>query len=73
MALTMRAFPQAEAAFREAVRLDPQRVEAWVMLVRIAAATRGAEATGEVLDQALAVLPDAPALLSLRNELEMAQ
>jgi hypothetical protein len=69
MALTMRAFPQAEAAFREVVRLDPQRAEAWVMLVRIAAATRGAGAARAVLDEALTALPDDPGLGALDREL----
>ena len=67
MALTMRAFPQAQAAFREVVRLDPQRTDAWVMLVRLAAAMEGEEAARAVLDEALAAAPGAPALLSLRE------
>ena len=70
VALTLRALPQAEAAFREAVYLDPQRLEAWVMLVRIAAHTRGAEAAREVLAEALAAVPHDDILLSLRKELE---
>jgi len=68
-ALTLRAFPQAEAAFREAVYLDPQRVEAWIMLVRIAAATRGADAALGAVEEALAAMPDAPALLRLHEEI----
>ncbi len=68
VALTLRAFPQAEAAFREAVQLDPQRVEAWIMLVRLAAATRGTEAAMTVIEQALAVLPDDDSLVRLREE-----
>ncbi|MFC6688899.1 hypothetical protein [Jhaorihella thermophila] len=40
-ALTMRNTPAALGAFREAVRMDPQREEAWVMLARITAATKG--------------------------------
>ena len=68
-ALTLRAFPQAEAAFRETVYLDPQRVEAWIMLVRIAAATRGADAALGALEDALAAMPEAPALLRLREEI----
>jgi tetratricopeptide (TPR) repeat protein len=69
MALTMRAFPQAEAAFRETVKLDPQRTEAWVMLVRIAAATRGADAARAVLEEALSELPENSALLAIGREL----
>jgi cytochrome c-type biogenesis protein CcmH/NrfG len=69
MALTLRAVPQAEAAFREVVRLDPQRAEAWVMLVRIAAATRGRAAARSVLDDALAAAPHDPALSVIARDL----
>jgi predicted CXXCH cytochrome family protein len=70
IALTMRSFPQAAAAFREVVRLDPQRTEAWVMLVRLSAAMEGEAAVRGVLDDALAVLPNDPALLELREALQ---
>jgi len=70
VALTLRAFPQAEAAFRETVQLDPQRVEAWVMLVRLADATRGSDAALAELEEALAALPEDNTLLSLRDEIE---
>jgi tetratricopeptide (TPR) repeat protein len=69
IALTMRAFPQADAAFREVVKLDPQHSEAWVMLVRLTAAMKGATAAKAVLDEAIAVLPGEPALLELREGL----
>ena len=64
-ALTLRNFPAAEGAFREVTRLDPQRADAWVMLVRIAAAVRGPEAAREVLSEALARLPEEPTLRRL--------
>jgi predicted CXXCH cytochrome family protein len=57
MALTMRNPPAAEAAFREVVGMDPQRIEAWVMVARIAAATRGRAAAAAALDEALAANP----------------
>ena len=69
MALTLRAFPQAEAAFREVVRLDPQRAEAWVMLVRLAAAMEGAAAAHTVVEEALVAVPGNPALSALEGEL----
>ena len=69
IALTMRAFPQAEAAFRETVRLDPQRAEAWVMLVRIAAALRGPGAARLVLEEAMQAAPADPALMSLERSI----
>ena len=69
MALTMRAFPQATASFREAVRLDPQRVDAWEMLVRIAAATDGPAAARAVVDEALVANPGDPTLRAFRDDL----
>ncbi len=68
VALTLRAFPQAEAAFREAVQLDPQRREAWVMLIRLANATRGPEAALAVVKEALTSLPGDQGLLLLQAE-----
>lgn len=70
LALTMRNMPAANAAFREAVRLDPQRIEAWAILARIAAATEGIDALRAVLDEALAINPDAPDLLAMAAEVE---
>ena len=69
VALTMRNIPAAEGAFREVTQLDPQRVDAWVMLVRIAAAARGPQAAREVLAEALAVLPDDATLRQFETEL----
>ncbi|MDS9469397.1 multiheme c-type cytochrome [Paracoccus sp. MBLB3053] len=69
LALTMRNLTAATGAFREVVRLDPQRVEAWVMLVRIAAAQNGPDAARRVVDEALAINPEDPALRDLRSQL----
>ena len=69
-ALTLRNTPAATQAFREVVRLDPQRADAWVMLVRIAAASEGADAARAALDDALAAVPDDPTLRGFRRELE---
>jgi cytochrome c-type biogenesis protein CcmH/NrfG len=65
----MRNIPAAEGAFREATRLDPQRSEAWVMLARIAAATRGSDAAREVIAEALAASPRDEAIRQLAAEL----
>ncbi|MEM1130465.1 MAG: cytochrome c3 family protein [Pseudomonadota bacterium] len=70
MALMLRDPDAAGAAFAEVVELDPQQVDAWIMLARIAAATRGADAVREVLDGGLAANPEAPALLAMQAELE---
>ena len=66
MALSTRNFPAAEAAFREAVRLDPQRVDSWSILIRLIHATRGVEEALGVLGEALERVPDAPVLLQLQ-------
>ena len=57
-----------EGAFREVARLDPQRTEAWVMLVRIAGAAPGENAALRVLAEALTLLPDDPTLVRMQGE-----
>jgi Tfp pilus assembly protein PilF len=66
MALTMRNIPAAKGAFREVVRMDPQREEAWVMLTRITAAVDGREATLALFEEALEKLPGSIALQNLK-------
>ena len=69
MALTMRNFPAALRAFGEVVRLDPQRVEAWSMLVRLTAEIEGPDAARAVLRRALDRLPNDPNLLQLGGQI----
>lgn len=69
-ALVMRNLAAAEAAFREAVHLDPQRTDAWVMLVRIAAATRGRAAALDVVEEARGINPADETLRGFAVELE---
>ncbi|MDW3223876.1 MAG: multiheme c-type cytochrome [Paracoccaceae bacterium] len=69
MALTMRNIPAAQGAFREVVRMDPQREEAWVMLARIAAAVEGRDATMDVLDEALDIIPESEILQGFKAEI----
>ncbi len=69
MALTLRNAGAAERAFREVVTLDPQRAEAWPMLVQLAQINRGAGAARDVAREGLSVLPDDPALQQLRTQL----
>ncbi|MGS4947149.1 hypothetical protein ACVDG3_16860, partial [Meridianimarinicoccus sp. RP-17] len=52
------------------VRLDPQRQEAWVMRVRIAAATEGPERALSIVNAALEVLPEDLTLLGFKAELD---
>jgi hypothetical protein len=68
-ALVMRNMPAAFGAFSEAVELDPQLVDAWSMLVRIAAATEGPAVARAVLKDALAKNPDDPTLRQYEAEL----
>ncbi|WP_170570438.1 multiheme c-type cytochrome [Ruegeria atlantica] len=69
MALTFRNAPAAERAFREVVTLDPQRVEAWPMLVQLAQINRGPDAALAVLVEGLEILPEDPGLLQLKSQL----
>ncbi|WGF90644.1 cytochrome c3 family protein [Marinivivus vitaminiproducens] len=62
IALQLRNLPAALGAFREAVKLDPQQVGAWVTLVRLTAATDGAQAARTVLAEARTHNPANPAL-----------
>ncbi|WP_051927626.1 multiheme c-type cytochrome [Ruegeria halocynthiae] len=70
MALTLRNAEAAERAFREVVTMDPQRAEAWPMLVQLTQINRGLRAARDVAQQGLTVLPDNPALLQLWNQLD---
>ena len=64
-ALTMRDLRLAESAFREAVSLDPQLVDGWVMIARIRAATGDVAAARAALDDALAANPSDATLSAL--------
>jgi cytochrome c-type biogenesis protein CcmH/NrfG len=68
-ALATRNFRAAEAAFREAVRLDPQRVEAWSMIVRIGAALGDPDGARAALDEALRANPSDAGLQDLGRSL----
>jgi hypothetical protein len=68
-ALAGRNLHLAEAAFREAVTLDPQLIDAWSMIVRIRAAAGDGAGAWQALDEALAINPDTPALDALRGQL----
>ena len=70
VSLTLRNMAAAERAFAEVVRLDPQRQEAWVMRVRIAAATEGPERALSIVNAAIEVLPDDLTLRGFKAELD---
>lgn len=69
MALTTRNVPAATGAFREVVRMDPQRADAWSMLVRLTEVTEGRPAARRVLSEALDNVPSDPGLLDLAGQL----
>ena len=69
IALSSRNFEAAASAFAEVVRLDPQRVEAWTMLVRLTAALQGPAEARQTLRAALDRVPDDPGLRQLGVEL----
>jgi len=68
LALSLRNAQAAEGAFREVVELDPQRAEAWPMLVQLAHINRGPQAAIDVLNEALTRLPDDPNLGQLASQ-----
>ncbi len=68
-ALVLRNLRAAEQAFRETVRLDPQRLEAWTMIARILAATGDLNGARAALNDALAANPSSEVLQSLLGEL----
>ena len=68
MSLVLRDVAGAEQAFREAARLDPQLVRAWVMVARILAATGDMDGAKVTLDDALVANPENEFLRSLRND-----
>ncbi|WP_068111459.1 multiheme c-type cytochrome [Tropicimonas marinistellae] len=65
IALTTRNPEGALAAFREAVRMDPQLVPAWSMIVRLKAAMGDEAGARKSLDRALRNVPDDPGLAAL--------
>ena len=67
--LTIRDFAAAIEALREVVRLDPQRIEAWTMLVRFADAMDGRATALEALDEAIEAAGQGPDLLRLSDML----
>jgi tetratricopeptide (TPR) repeat protein len=53
LALTRRNLPAAQAAFRTAVKMDPQLIDAWMTLGRIAFVADGPESAATILQSAI--------------------
>lgn len=66
MALTMRNLPAARAAFERVTEMDPQRVDAWIMQIRIALNSQRPDMAAIILREALRRNPDDPQLLDMR-------
>ena len=67
--LTLRQMEPALQAFGEAVELDPQLEQAWVMIIRIHAAMGNTQAARESADRAVSANPDSVDLNLLRSDL----
>ena len=61
-ALTLRNFVVAESAFSEAVAMDPQLADGWLMIARLEAAKADLAAAETTLRHAVEVLPNSGAL-----------
>ncbi len=68
MSLVLRDVDAAVQAFREAARLDPQLIRAWVMVARILAAIEDMDGARTALDEALVANPNDELLRALRSE-----
>jgi predicted CXXCH cytochrome family protein len=68
-ALVFRNFRAADRAFSEAVRMDPQRVDAWSMIARIRAAQGDVEGAANALRDGLAANPNDVSLTRILTEL----
>jgi tetratricopeptide (TPR) repeat protein len=68
-ALVLRDLPVAERAFAEAVRMDPQRVDAWAMIARLRAARGNRTGAVEALREGLAANRGNETLTKLLNQM----
>ena len=69
-ALTFREFTVAERAFGEAVRMDPQLVDAWVMIARLRAAQGDGAGAEDALRKGLMFNPESVLLAQFLNEIQ---
>lgn len=70
LALRLRNVPAAQAAFREAVELDPQLVDGWVTLVRIDLELGRRSLAQTVLQQALKANPNDETLNQMQRSMD---
>lgn len=67
-ALSLRNFPAALQAFKEAVELDPQLVQAWSMIVRLQVSSGDMAGAQFSLQRALKANPKDPGMLGLKEQ-----
>ena len=70
--LTLRNWQMATQAFAEAVSLDPQLVQGWIMQARIAAALEDRQGAARAVGQGLAANPGDANLTALAQEMGLA-
>jgi predicted CXXCH cytochrome family protein len=70
--LTLRNWQMATQAFAEAVSLDPQLVQGWIMQARIAAALEDRQGAARAVSQGLAANPGDANLTALAQEMGLA-
>ena len=70
--LTLRNWQMASQAFAEAVSLDPQLVQGWIMQARIAAALEDRQGAARAISQGLAANPGDATLTAMAQEMGLA-
>jgi Tfp pilus assembly protein PilF len=68
VALTKRNIPAAISAFSEAIEMDPQLVQAWVMLARIQATVGQPNELKKTLDKEIKANPNNQELLQFTKK-----
>lgn len=69
VALTGRQFDAANAAFREAIEMDPQLEQAWIMLARIQAAFGRTDEAISILEKATRLNPGSISIYQTLNDI----
>jgi hypothetical protein len=73
VALALRNVAAGNQAFREAVAMDPQLVEGWIMIARISTAVGDLAGAAAAVDAGLAANPGDETLMKLKDEIEKSQ
>ena len=71
LALTLRDWPSAETAFKEALRLDPEIENGWLMLARLRSALGDEQGAARYLEEGISNLPRSIDLLLDRANIDV--